>query len=182
MNDGDLFYKSLDEFPWILACRDGYLINSKSGVIIRGAIKSSGYVEVCIKDEDGNRKSRLMHRLIAGAFCERGDGQNEVNHINGVKTDNRSDNLEWVTRNENLRHAYDAGLRKDDVSARSVIAENIENGERMEFSSIYKAARFLGISQGNICMCCRGQRPHANGFYWWYSDQSGNQKKLTGGE
>ena len=175
MNDKDLRYKALEEFPWILACREGYLINSKSGVIIRGAIKKSGYVEVCLKDTDGSAKTRSLHRLIASAFCARDEGQNEVNHINGVKSDNRAENLEWVTRNDNLRHAYETGLREDDVSARSVIAESMDSGERMEFRSIYSAARFLGISQGNICMCCKGYRPYAGGYYWRYSRSEDNQ-------
>lgn len=39
-------------------------------------------------------------------------------------------------------------------------------------SSIYKAARDLKISQGNICMACKGQRPHAGGFYWKYEEAS----------
>lgn len=174
-------YRAVREFPWYLACRDGYLINADTGNVLRGCVKRNGYVEVCLLDGDGLPKSRLLHRIIAEAFCDKGSGEGEVNHINGDKTDNRADNLEWTTRNENLLHAYETGLRKNDVSARSVVATSMESGECLEFHSIYSAARFLGISQGNICMCCKGERPHAGGYYWHYSE-SGNQNKLNGGE
>ena len=163
-------YRPLKEFPWYLACRDGYLINSETGNIIRGSVKKNGYVEVCILDEDGKPHSILLHRLIAETFCKKRNYDDEVNHIDGNKENNSADNLEWVSHAENLRHAFENNLRQDDVSPKKVIAINMDNGEEMEFPSIYKAARFFGISQGNICMCCKGIRPYANGYQWRYSE------------
>ena len=164
-------YKPIKRYPWYLVCSDGYLINSGNGKIIRGCInKKSGYVSVCILDENGNPHTELLHRLIADAFCEKKNGADEVNHIDGNKANNVSSNLEWVNHGENLKHAFTFGLREDDVSPKRVIARNMDTGEKMEFSSIYKAARFLGISQGNICMCCKGVRPYAGGYEWRYAE------------
>ena len=73
-----------------------------------------------------------------------------------------------------MRHAYETGLRGQDTSARTVIATNIETGEQQRFASIYRAARFLGISQGNICMACKGLRPYAGGYYWDYEKEDGD--------
>lgn len=164
-------YSTIDGFPSYLACSDGFVINAQNGKQLTGSIKKTGYREIVMTDSSGKQKSVLLHRVIALCFCEKPDGSDEVNHIDGNKDNNSADNLEWVTRNENLKHAFNAGLRADDVSARRVIATNIETGEEIEFSSIYKAARFFNISQGNICMCCKGMRPYANGYFWRYANE-----------
>lgn len=60
----------------------------------------------------GFRKARTLHSLVADTFiCPRPEGM-QVNHINGVKSDNCVDNLEWVTPSENMAHALRIGLRK----------------------------------------------------------------------
>lgn len=56
----------------------------------------------------------LLHRIIAKTFLPNPQNKREVNHINGIKTDNRLSNLEWATRSENARHAYKTGLLKMD--------------------------------------------------------------------
>ena len=60
----------------------------------------------------GQRKDCYIHNLVATAFVEGWREGLEVNHKNGVKTDNRADNLEWVTASENQRHACDVLLER----------------------------------------------------------------------
>lgn len=152
----------------------GEVFNSETGLKLKNKATKSGYEEIMLHNS-GESKSFLVHRLVANAFLS-GNGE-EVNHKNGIKNDNRVENLEWCTHGENLKHAFENGLRADDVTPRKIIATNSANGEETKFPSIYKAARFLGISQGNICMCCKGIRPMANGYLFRYADVT-----QTGGE
>ena len=68
-----------------------------------------GYCHVLLSS--GPRRKRYScHRLVAGAFCKADSIGLEVNHINGIKEDNRAENLEWVTKSQNQLHAIRSGL------------------------------------------------------------------------
>jgi hypothetical protein len=69
----------------------------------------NGYYQVTLY-KNGHRKSCYIHRLVATAFIPNNDNALQVNHIDGVKTNNSARNLEWTTPSENSQHAYDTGL------------------------------------------------------------------------
>jgi len=76
-----------------------------------GAINSRGYRSITLVVR-GYKRGVRIHQLVMLAFvgpCPKGQ---EVNHINGIKADNRLENLEYVTRSENIRHAYRIGLKQ----------------------------------------------------------------------
>ena len=89
-----------------VASSSGAISNAETGRVLRGGRTSKGYLSVCLYDGSSPKrpKSFMIHRLIAEAFLGDGDGR-QVNHKNGDKTDNRLENLEWVTLQENIDHS-----------------------------------------------------------------------------
>jgi len=92
-----------------------YMISSDGQVVSRKRLKplkmtpvinSDGYPQVLIYTS-GKRLTRPVHRLVAEAFLPpRPTPTHQVNHRNGIRTDNRAENLEWVTGGENIRHSF----------------------------------------------------------------------------
>lgn len=115
-----------------------------------------------------------IHRLVAETFIPNTDKSLQVNHKNGVKTDNRLDNLEWVTRSQNMKHMYDTGLKTyrplhykgktgfDHNKSKSVVCKN--TGE--VFGSISEAARALGIDHTTISLAIKQNRALRNGMHF----------------
>ena len=93
------------------ATTDGKIIGKRGNPLV-GRVDRCGYHEVVLS-ENGKSKSWLVHRLILLTFAPtEGMDALHVNHKNGIKTDNRLENLEWCTRSENLLHAYETGLER----------------------------------------------------------------------
>lgn len=162
--------KQVKGFERYSVTKDGIVFNNETKKPLTPNKKKTGYYEVCLFDENHQRHYKTIHRIVAEAYCGNPDKKLEVNHIDGDKSNNCANNLEWATRNENLKHAFQTGLKAKDTSARGIVATSIEKGTSIRFSSIYEAAKALGISKGNICLCCQGKRPFANGYEWRYAE------------
>lgn len=79
---------------------------------MRPTVTKDGYLRLDLS-RNGVRKKFLVHRLVALAYHGLPPTElHEVNHVNGIKTDNRPGNLEWVTRSQNILHAGAIGLRQ----------------------------------------------------------------------
>lgn len=71
-----------------------------------------GYYRCSVQRLDGTWTSQPVHRLVAKAFIPRTKNRDIVNHIDGNRTNNRIENLEWVTPKENVIHSFKFGSRK----------------------------------------------------------------------
>lgn len=103
-------------------------ISVRVGRIIAQEVTCWGYLGVRFS-VNYKRKYMLAHRLVAMAFIPNPENKKTVNHINGIKTDNRAENLEWKTLGENIKHAFDTGLKhakKGELSTSSILTtENV---------------------------------------------------------
>ena len=98
------------KYPNYFVNEQGEVFSTKRGGIkkLKGGNTPKGYLQVKICNN--NIKRIYVHRLVAETFIPNPDNRPEVNHINGIKSDNRVQNLEWVTSKENTDHAKSTGL------------------------------------------------------------------------
>lgn len=119
-------------------------------------------------------KKLLVHRLVAQAFIPNPDNKPCINHKNGIKTDNRVENLEWCTYSENMQHSYDVLNHKHVKGILHPFSKHvfqIKNGEIIaQFNGTNEAGRKTNINQSNISACCRGIRNTAGGYQWKYGE------------
>lgn len=122
--------------------------------ILTPKLSRTGYYEVALA-RDGKMRTFLLHRLMAQHFVPNPDNLPQVNHKNGIKTDNRIENLEWCTKRENIIHAFENNLSnfQNDAIGR-IMRYNALHGyckiilskgdEVHEFNSAKEAATFIG--------------------------------------
>lgn len=96
----------------------------KEKIIRDKATNHYGYYNVILRKE-GEPKFYLIHRLVAQHFIPNPENKPQVNHKNGIKIDNRVENLEWVTQQENITHAISTGLKntKGEMHCRHKLTE-----------------------------------------------------------
>lgn len=111
-----------------------------------------GYSELRL-NKDGNRECFKCHRLVAIAFIPNPENKPQINHINGIKTDNRVENLEWCTRKENMQHAFEIGLmpRGENRFSSKLTDDQVLAIRKMGFKQNQsETARQLGVSRSSI--------------------------------
>lgn len=115
--DNKELWKPIEFNPHILISSKGRIKRLPNGKE-RGRIQQDffkdrdGYCRINVKKENGSYTNLPIHRLVALAFIENPDNKPHVNHIDGNRTNNNVENLEWVTARENVIHSYQYGNRK----------------------------------------------------------------------
>lgn len=144
--------------------------------IMKCFLSAKGYIRVCLS-RDGGQKKFQVHRLVALSFFKNPLNKPHVNHIRGIKYDNRSSQLEWATRSEDEKHSYKVLGKKANAPwagkkgvlhfrSQAVIQFDANGSIIAEFGSISLAKEATGSDPGGISLCIRGKQPFCNGFIW----------------
>ena len=122
------------------------------------------------------RKTHLIHRIVAEAFIPNPDNKPEIDHIDGTRDNNKIDNLRWCTRKENHNFPIYRKRRSNVMIGRT----GKSNGKSravvcIDTSVVYfgtrEAQRMTGVNQGSISAVCRGKLKTAGGFRWQYANK-----------
>ena len=136
---------------------------------------SKGYLVTDLYS-NGTRKTFRVHRLVAEEFIPNPYNKPEVNHIDGNKNNNNYSNLEWVTKKENCRHAWDNGLAKPSYG---MLGKNNPNGGRKGkpfkivetgevFDTLQECEKAINGNNRHINDCLRGRQKTHRGYHFEY--------------
>jgi len=143
---------------------------NQSKKILIGGITIWGYRQITLSIL-GTQKTVRVCRIIATAFIPNPNNKPCVNHKNGIKTDDRAENLEWVTYSENEHHSYDIlkknikGIKKTLPNGISYHAKSIYCFENKTiYKSIKLASDALGVFRSNITKQIKGELKQTGGY------------------
>jgi hypothetical protein len=142
--------------------------------ITNGNLSGYGYLRFEWKSCD-KIKSKSVHRIVAETFIPNPDNKPVVNHIDGNKSNNIIENLEWCTYSENTKHAVDNGF----LNIRKNILQLDLNGNIInEFNSIKEGKNYLNLYKGCIDGILNGRSKTHKGFTFCYKKDYINNKKV----
>lgn len=155
----------------------------KKGKKLKTTINIQGYcvVDICYKNK---RKQYRVHRLVAEAFIPNPENKPYIDHINTIRSDNRVENLRWVTaqenRNNELTKIKCSELQKGEKGywygctgssnphAKAVKQYTLDGEYLCTFDSIVDAHKALNVEKSHIYQCCKGIYKSSLGYRWEY--------------
>lgn len=152
-------------------------IKGSKGNLLTIVLDKYGYETVSLC-KHSKPKTFLVHRIVAKAFIPNPKNLQTVDHIDGNKRNNNEENLQWLSRRENLQKYHREqghkiynekryGGRKKGETRRIKVNQFTRNGELVNtYISFMDAERKTGIRSGNISMCVNGYKTSAGGYVW----------------
>lgn len=163
----------------------GKIYDLKKKRFVEGCEHPSGYVYVCLQNDEGEWKMMRFHRVILEAY--RGEGIPvglEVNHIDECKTNNQIKNLNLMTPKQNTNWGTCIERRAKANTNNPKLIASLTNHPNLskrvqafdkqghlvyDFPSSKEAERQMGFKHGSISRCCNGKRKSAHGYIWRYA-------------
>lgn len=137
-------------------------IRNKKGKILKQELHSTGCyrIRLCICQK---KFSRSVHRMVANTFISNPKNKPEVNHIDGNRLNNKLENLEWVTKQENMNHAVETGLinnpfGKDSRNSKFRITVFDLSGKLLHICYGNKDLKNLGFDYRNVHSIFKGKQ------------------------
>lgn len=164
-------------FPDYWVTKDGRIWSYQSVRYLSPTRDNKGYLSIGLNDITGKICTKKVHRLVALSFIPNPEGKEQVNHINGLKDDNRVENLEWVTNQENKDHAVEHRLHKhrysdDDAHAVCLMIDSGYSNREISEST--------GISPDMVNYIRHGGYAHIGRMYKYFHAISNPKAKTIG--
>lgn len=139
--------------------------------VLKPRINGIGYALIWLY-KDGVGKTFSIHRLVAKAFLPNPEGKTEIDHINAKRSDNRLDNLRWVSSSENSQNPITN--KRQSVSAyrqfRKVKQYSLSGKLLRVWDSVASASKGTGVCGRTIWLICTGKTKNPKKFRWQYDD------------
>jgi len=140
------------QFGNYIVYSDGRVYSVKRSVFLKPFDNGKGYQKVTLSNK-GISKSYKVYRLVAECFIPKVEGKNQVNHKNGIKSDNRVENLEWCNNSENQKHSWVMGLIK---SGHAKLVLDTYTG--VFYDSATELAKLIGVNKITLMGHLNGNR------------------------
>lgn len=152
-------WKPLRNFPSYNGSTEGRIMNIKTQRILKTFADSRGYVKVCLRKNNQQYTVRVA-KVIAETFLGEHPGM-DVSYKDSDRTNICVDNLEWRTRSEVIRKAFERGSKRP---SRSIPVRVIETNEI--FQSVRECARYIGCDKSEILRYLNGNYTHVKGYHF----------------
>ena len=149
---------------------------SRYGKILKPYLSKRGYFVINLYS-NFYYKTYTIHRLIGIHFILNPYNKPQINHKNGMKTDNNIKNLEWATSSENNQHAYDTDLKKgswlgkfgvDNKSSKAIYQLSLDGNRIKIWANAYEVERQIGINMSSVNNVLRSRSKTAGNYKWEY--------------
>lgn len=140
-----------------------------------------GYLKIAFR-VDGKRHYKRVHVLVAETFIDNPNNLPVVNHKNGIKDDNRVENLEWVTVSYNTKHAFDVLGRKGNNGGMNKPVKKIDKntGEVIKiYNSLKEASIDIVVAQTSITQSMKRRNGTCRGFIWEFCNEDATTIEST---
>lgn len=122
--------------------RNGEVYSVYRNKLLQGTLNHKGY-KIIRLTHNKKAKTLILHRIIAKEFIPNPENKEQVNHLNAIKTDNRVENLEWVTVIENRTHALENNLVNKNSIPQAIYMTNLKTNETILVNSAYDAMKII---------------------------------------
>lgn len=160
--------------PTYIAYSDGRVFSLKTKRFLNPEKRKDGY-HMLVLSENKVLYRTYIHRFIAMTFYPDADFSLEVNHIDGNKSNNAIDNLEWVTKRENQIHAFKLGLKVskklgNHQKARKVVRISPADFTDIKIYSCITSVIKDGFKEEGVIQCAKGRKKRGvyRGYKWMY--------------